>query len=68
MKPTPFLPFNLTLTDLVEMLNAVMLVVTGYLIGHEGTWYAIATGACYAAGKRFVEIAKAKTPPDTPPQ
>jgi hypothetical protein len=69
-----FLPFPITLVDVVEMLNAAMLVITGYNIGNSAGWFAISTGAIYAIGKKFVELAKAKeanagsTTPDVMPK
>lgn len=55
-----FMPFQLTIIDVVEMLNAAMLAITGYNIGNSAVWFAISTGATYAIGKKFVEIGKAK--------
>ncbi|AUD00944.1 hypothetical protein [Spirosoma pollinicola] len=57
-----FIPFSLTIVDVVEMINAATLVITGYNIGNSAGWFAISTGAIYAIGKKFVELAKAKTP------
>ena len=54
------LPENFTFTDHIEIINAGLLAVTGYNIGHSDGYFAICTGIAYAIGKKIVELAKAK--------
>ncbi|CCH02019.1 hypothetical protein FAES_4019 [Fibrella aestuarina BUZ 2] len=42
----------------IEVVNAVLLTLTGYTIGQHESWLAIGVALLYAAGKNIVERAE----------